>query len=290
MKSARDRLPSPSPPVEAHRHAAFLESPVARPLRILAEYLEPLSRLEQARVEDTVVFFGSSRIISPERARQELTQLQRSRARGKGEAQLRRAMKKKVELSHYYAEARELAGLLTAWAMKFGPNPHRFVVCSGGGPGIMEAANRGAQDAGGVSVGLNITLPTEQPANPYITDELHFLFHYFFMRKLWFAQIAKALIVFPGGFGTLDELGEMLTLTQTQKLDRRIPILIYGTRYWKTVLRLDSLLRWGMISPGDSQSVWFADTPRQAFRIIRRELERHHLHRPGLSAMLPGGS
>lgn len=289
MNPERERLPAPSPPVEAYRNHRFLESPVARPLRILAEYLEPLARLEQECVEDTIVFFGSAHIVSPERAQQELLELKRSGPRGKAAGALRRATQRKVELARYYAEARELARLLTTWAMTFGANPHRFVICSGGGPGIMEAANRGAQDAGGKSIGLNISLPSEQTPNSYIPDELSFLFHYFFMRKLWFAQMAKALVIFPGGFGTLDELAEMLTLMQTKKLDRWIPILMYGTRYWKPILRFDLMLRWGTISEEDIRLVRFADTPREAFRIIRRELERHHLRTPGLSAMLPGG-
>ncbi len=188
-----------------------------------------------------------------------------------------RNAKSALEMSRYYEEARELAHRITTWAMSLGPKPRRFVICSGGGPGIMEAANRGAYEAGGKSVGLSIELPHEQFANPYISPELSFNFHYFFMRKLWFAQIAKALIVFPGGFGTMDELWEMMTLSQTGKMTKNTQILIYGRQYWHQVLNLKSMVRWGMISQADFDNIQYADTVDEAFDKVRIGLEKYHM-------------
>ena len=194
----------------SYKDEAFLDSEDARPLRILAEYLDPLSTFRREHIQETIVFFGSAR-LAPD-----------------------------GPLGRYYEEARELARLVTAWSKGLASRRHRYIVCSGGGGGIMEAANRGASEAGGITVGLNIGLPHEQRPNPYITRGLCFEFHYFFMRKLWFAHLARALVVFPGGFGTLDELAEMLTLEQTRKLERRTPILLYGTSYWKEIVNFDA--------------------------------------------------
>src|SRR5215469_6223235 len=205
----------------AYLDESFLTSEEARPLRILAEYLEPLERFRSLRVRDTIVFFGSAR-ITPD-----------------------------GPLGRYYEEARELARLITIWSKGLPSHEHRYVVCSGGGGGIMEAANRGASEAGGRTVGLNISLPHEQRPNRYITRELSFEFHYFFMRKLWFAHLARAMVAFPGGFGTLDELTEMLTLSQTRKLERKITILLYGSSYWREIVDFDALARHGMIDPAD---------------------------------------
>jgi uncharacterized protein (TIGR00730 family) len=188
-----------------------------------------------------------------------------------------RSAKSALEMSRYYEEARALSHKITTWAMSLGPRPRRFVICSGGGPGIMEAANRGAYEAGGKSIGLSIELPHEQFANPYISPELSFNFHYFFMRKLWFAQIAKALIVFPGGFGTMDELWEMMTLLQTGKLTRTNLILIYGRKYWDDVLNLKAMVRWGTISSSEYGLLQFADTVDDAFEVIRSGLEKYHM-------------
>src|SRR3954469_21476926 len=216
----------------------FLESAEARPIRILAEYLEPCRRFKDQKIQDTVVFFGSARVDSRERAERELKTL---RARGirhadeKFEAELQRS-RKAVEWARFYEEARELARLLTAWSRTLESENHRFVVTSGGGPGIMEAANRGAREAGAKTIGLNIRLPFEQGANPYITEGLHFEFHYIFMRKFWFAYLSKALVIFPGGFGTLDELFEVLTLVQTDKLSKKIGVILYGREYWDQVI------------------------------------------------------
>ena len=180
-------------------------------------------------------------------------------------------------MSRYYEEARELSRRITSWSMTLGSQPKRFVVCSGGGPGIMEAANRGAAEAGGSSVGLSIQLPHEQRPNPYITPELNFCFHYFFMRKLWFAQMAKALIVFPGGFGTMDELWEVLTLMQTKKMSSHHLILIYGRKYWHKVIDWRHMVRTGTVSEREYKMLQFADTVDEAFERVRSQMEKHHL-------------
>jgi uncharacterized protein (TIGR00730 family) len=226
----------------AYKNPEFLDSDDARPLRILAEYLGPLSTFRRQRIRDTIVFFGSARL------------------------------REDGPLGRYYAEARELARLVTEWSKSLPPGAQRFIVCSGGGPGIMEAANRGAADARGRTIGLNIGLPHEQRPNPYFTRELSFEFHYFFMRKLWFAHLARALVVFPGGYGTLDELMEILTLAQTHKIDRKIAIVLYGSSYWKEIVNFDALVRHEMISPEDLGLFQFADDPKAAFDILRASL------------------
>ena len=229
------------PPV-AYKDAKFLESEDARPLRILAEYLQPLHNFRREGIHDTIVFFGSAR-LTPD-----------------------------GPLGRYYEEARELARLLTAWSKGLASHTHRYTVCTGGGGGIMEAANRGASEAGGRTIGLNIGLPHEQRPNPYITHGLAFEFHYFFMRKLWFAHLARALVVFPGGFGTLDELAEILTLQQTGKFDRRIPVLLYGSEYWKEIINFDALVRHGMISREDLNLFRYADDPAAALGLLKAAL------------------
>ena len=227
----------------AYEDERFVTSADARPLRILAEYLAPMQRFRHAHVHDTIVFFGSARLTES------------------------------GPLGRYYSEARELARLLTLWSQSLPSRAQRFVVCSGGGGGIMEAANRGAHDAGGRSIGLNISLPHEQRPNPYITPELSFEFHYFFMRKLWFAHLARALVVFPGGFGTLDELSEILTLAQTRKLARPIPVLLYGPEYWREIVNFEALVRHGMISREDLQLFRYVDDPAHALALLQCELE-----------------
>jgi hypothetical protein len=231
-----------SRPLLAYENPEFFDSEDARPLRILAEYLAPLRTFRRERVHDTIVFFGSARL------------------RPDG------------PLGHYYAEARKLARLVTEWSKSLPARSHRYLVCSGGGGGIMEAANRGASDANGRTIGLNIGLPYEQRPNPYVTHELSFEFHYFFMRKLWFAHLARALVVFPGGFGTLDELTEILTLQQTRKLDRRIMVLLYGSSYWKEILSFDGLVRHGMISRDDLRLFHYADDPATALGLLQAAL------------------
>ncbi len=263
----------------AYQDPKFMESLVARPLRIMAEYLDPLNRLRRANVSDTIVMFGSARIQSRDRALAHLKEVQRN-ARARRTPEWRQkvsAARSLVSMSRYYEEARELAHRLTMWSMTLGDSPRRFVVCSGGGPGIMEAANRGAAEAGGPSIGLSIQLPHEQASNPYITPNLNFLFHYFFMRKLWFAQMAKALIIFPGGFGTMDELWEMLTLMQTHKLSQHHLILIYGRKYWDKVIDWRHMVRTGTINDREFKLLQFADNVDEAFNHIRKDLEAHHL-------------
>jgi uncharacterized protein (TIGR00730 family) len=231
----------------AYRNEQFLDSPDARAVRILSEYLEPYSHFRHEKVRDTVVFFGSAR----------------SEEQGL--------------LGKFYRESRELGRLVTEWSNQLPDESRRFVVCSGGGPGIMEAANRGATEAGGKSVGLNIGLPFEQLPNPYITPELSFQFHYFFMRKFWFVYLAKAMVFFPGGFGTLDELMEVLTLVQTQKINKRIVILLYGSEFWKDVLHFEVMVRHGTISPEDLEIIQFADDPATALKLLQEGLTKYYL-------------
>lgn len=265
---------------KAYKNLSFLNSPDARTLRILSEYLEPYRRFREEKVRDTIVFFGSARILPPSPARRRYRALvQKTRTAKRVSAKMKRDLAEAeagVDLSRYYVEARELARLLTDWCRGL-DDGRRFVVCSGGGPGIMEAANRGAIDAGGPSIGLNISLPFEQYPNPYISEELNFEFHYFFMRKWWFVYLAKAMAVFPGGFGTLDELMEVLTLRQTQKTEKVIPTVIYGTDYWKEVIHFEAMAKWGTISPEDLDLFKFVDTPEEAFVYLRDALTRLYL-------------
>jgi uncharacterized protein (TIGR00730 family) len=257
----------------------FLDSEEARPLRILAEYLEPLGRFKAQNIQDTVVFFGSARIHSREHAEEALARLMPRvvGAEGADSDEVVVRGRKAVEWSRYYEEARELARLLTEWSLALASAHHRFVVTSGGGPGIMEAANRGAKEAGGKTVGLNIKLPFEQGPNRYITEGLHFEFHYFFMRKFWFAYLAKALVIFPGGFGTLDEMFEILTLMQTEKLAKQMQIILYGAEYWNRILDLEPMLEWGAIGDRDLRLLQRANTPQEAFELLKAHLTAHHL-------------
>ena len=263
----------------AYLDAEFLESAEARPIRILTEYLEPLRRFKAQKIQDTVVFFGSARVDSRERAERALATLS---ARGEQsatehyQAELRKT-RKAVEWARYYEDARELARLLTSWSLTLPSDNHRFVVTSGGGPGIMEAANRGAHEAGGKTIGLNIRLPFEQGANRYITPGLHFEFHYFFMRKFWFAYLAKALVIFPGGYGTLDEMFEILTLAQTKKLTSAMCVILYGREYWEQILELEPMMEWGAINAKDLDLLHWVDSPGEAFERLRTHLMTHHL-------------
>ncbi len=246
---------------------------------MLAEYFEPLHRFKEQNIQDTVVFFGSARVHSREFAEQAVARLTRRFGESvspEDERTLARS-RKALEWSRYYEEARTLAYELTKWSATLNFPHHRFVVCSGGGPGIMEAANRGAKEAGGKSIGLNIQLPFEQGANRYVTEGLGFEFHYFFMRKFWFAYLAKALVIFPGGFGTLDELFELLTLVQTRKLAKEIGVVLYGREYWDQVLRLEPLAEWGAIDPKDLSLMQYCDSVPEAFEYLRDHLVRYHL-------------
>ena len=233
-----DNRPVTSHPL-AYKNESFLDSDDGRPLRILSEYLQPLHAFHHERICDTIVFFGSARLAADS------------------------------PLGRYYDDARRLAGLVTTWSASLPAHAHRYVVCSGGGGGVMEAANRGAAEAGGKTIGLNIGLPHEQKPNPYISPGLSFEFHYFFMRKLWFAHLARALVVFPGGFGTLDELCEILTLVQTGKIKRKIPIVLYGSSYWNEIINFEAMARHGMISREDLGLFQFADDPDTALALLK---------------------
>jgi len=267
----------------AYENKPFLDSPDGRILRILSEYAEPLARFRRYKIQDTVVFFGSARFHSRSEAENTLELLHKpgSRLPAPPEEQARILQAETaVKMARYYEDARRLASMLTKWSMEIPSKRHRFVVTSGGGPGIMEAANRGAWEAGGVTIGLNIRLPYEQIPNRYVTPELNFDFHYFFMRKYWFAYLSKALVIFPGGFGTLDELFEILTLAQTEKLAKKILVVIYGREYWNRTLNFDSLIEAGTIAAEDRDLFRMADTPEEAFEILRRGLTKFHLQPP----------
>ncbi len=254
---------------KAYKDLDFLMSRDARPIRILAEYLEPQARFKRYGISDTVVFFGSARALPMEQADEQL-----KRAQDEGPAAAIDRAKRDKRLARYYEDARKLAFLLTKWSKELKTHERRFIVCSGGGPGIMEAANRGASEAAGVSIGLGISLPEETTANPYITRELLFEFHYFFTRKFWFVYPAKAMVVFPGGFGTMDELFELLTLIQTGKIGKSLPIVLYGREFWEGVINLDMLLDWGTISKEDLGLVRIASSPEEAFEYLEGELTR----------------
>ncbi len=257
----------------AYENQAFLTSPDGRVLRILSEYTEPLARFRREQIQDTVVFFGSARFHSRESANRNLAELEQ-----KPEASPdRKKILASVDTARYYEDARRLAYLLTQWSIQIPARRRRFVVTTGGGPGIMEAANLGAQEAGGKTIGLNINLPFEQNPNPYITPALNFEFHYFFMRKFWFAYLAKALVIFPGGFGTLDELFEILTLAQTQKLAKKILVVIYGSEYWKSLINFDAMIDAGTISASDLDLFRMVDSPEEGFEFLRDGLINYHL-------------
>jgi uncharacterized protein (TIGR00730 family) len=263
----------------AYQNEPFLNSPDGRILRLLAEYSEPLSRFRREQIHDTVVFFGSARIPSRDSAANRLSTV-RSNGANVAAAQQASDMKRAesaVDMARYYEDARKLAHMLTEWSMHIPAKRHRFVVTTGGGPGIMEAANLGAHEAGGKTIGLNINLPFEQNPNPYITPSLNFEFHYFFMRKFWFAYLAKGLVIFPGGFGTMDELFEILTLAQTEKLAKKIVVVIYGSKYWKKIVNFEAMVDAGVISPQDLELFKISDSPEESFEFLKDGLTRYHL-------------
>ena len=266
----------------AYKNEPFLSSPDGRILRILAEYQEPLSRFRREQIQDTVVFFGSARFQGGDAARNNLTTVEKNDAQipaPQHENSLKRA-RAAVDMARYYEDARRLAFLLTEWSIQIPARRRRFVVTTGGGPGIMEAANLGAHEAGGKSIGLNINLPFEQNPNSYITPALNFEFHYFFMRKFWFAYLAKALVIFPGGFGTIDELFEILTLAQTDKLAKKILVVIYGSEYWHRIMNFQAFVDAGTVAPEDLNLFKFVDSPEDAFTFLRDGLTEYHLGGP----------
>ena len=265
----------PKKPVKAYRNIDFLTSPDARALRILSEFLEPHSRFRRLKVRDTIVFFGSSRADSEKAVKAEVRAFEaragKGRSRSKKAKAEREQLDMRLKLARYYEEAAALAKLLTRWARTLDEG-NRFTIISGGGPGIMEAANLGAARGGGKSIGMNISIPTEQDPNPYISEGYNFEFHYFFMRKLWFVFLARAMVIFPGGFGTMDELMEVLTLRQTEKVTKKLPIVLYGSEYWDEVLDFDALVRWGTIVPEDLELFHRSDDPEEAFNHLKQQL------------------
>jgi uncharacterized protein (TIGR00730 family) len=266
------------PATLAYQNEPFISSPDGRILRILSEYVEPLSRFRREQIQDTVVFFGSARFRSQEAAKKNLAELEKHTHLPEEEfkAQMKRGTAA-VKTARYYEDARRLAFMLTEWSSHIPARRRRFVVTTGGGPGIMEAANLGAKEAGGKTIGLNINLPFEQMPNPYITPSLNFEFHYFFMRKFWFAYLAKALVIFPGGFGTLDELFEILTLAQTEKLAKKILVVIYGSEYWNRLINFQTMIDAGTISANDVELFKMVDSPEEGYEFLRDGLTRYHL-------------
>jgi uncharacterized protein (TIGR00730 family) len=262
----------------AYQNQPFLNSPDGRILRIMSEYVEPLARFRREQIQDTVVFFGSARFHNLETARKNLAELERAVHLSDEQMQVeRKRALAAVDTARYYEDARRLAFMLTEWSSQIPARRRRFVVTTGGGPGIMEAANLGAHQAGGKTVGLNINLPFEQTPNPYITSSLNFEFHYFFMRKFWFAYLAKALVIFPGGFGTFDELFEILTLAQTEKLAKKILVVIYGSEYWKNLINFQTMIDAGTISERDVELFKIVDSPEEGFEFLRDGLTNYHL-------------
>jgi uncharacterized protein (TIGR00730 family) len=256
----------------AYENPQFLNSPDGRILRIMSEYTEPLARFRREQIQDTVVFFGSARFLSSEDASQVLNQLPSG-----ADESARKAAQANIDMARYYEDARRMAYLLSQWAAHIPARRKRFVVTTGGGPGIMEAANRGAREAGSKTIGLNIRLPFEQYPNAYITPSLNFDFHYFFMRKFWFAYLAKALVIFPGGFGTMDELFEILTLAQTQKLAKKILVVIYGRQYWDRLINFQAMIDAGAISASDLDLFRMVDSPEEGFEFLKDGLTKYHL-------------
>lgn len=270
-------------PLKAYKNLDFLTGPQGRIVRVLSEFLEPAARFEKYQVNHTIVFFGSARTLPPEESEKKLKELEDRVSRLKSPApavlqELERA-KTQRSMSRYYEDAVRLSEKLTRWSLGIREKRKRFVICSGGGGGIMEAANRGARKAGGTSIGLNISLPMEQAPNRYQNRDLSFEFHYFFIRKFWFVYLAKALVAFPGGFGTLDELFELLTLVQTRKTRKHMPIVVYGTEYWKRVLNLEALVEAGSIHPEDLQIFRHFDDVDEAFEYLKEELTTHYVQR-----------
>src|SRR5947209_64725 len=274
MSKTKEPMSNPPPKIApmAYENPEFLNSPDGRVLRIMSEYVEPLARFRREQIQDTVVFFGSARFPNLEHAQKTMSDLASSEDRDK-----RKLAQAGLDMARYYEDSRRMAFLLSEWASHIPARRRRFVVTTGGGPGIMEAANRGAREAGAKTIGLNIRLPFEQYPNPYITPSLNFEFHYFFMRKFWFAYLAKALVIFPGGFGTLDELFEILTLAQTEKLAKKILVVIYGREYWDRLINFQTMVDAAAISPKDLELFKIVDTPEEGFEFLREGLIKYHL-------------
>ena len=263
-------------PKKAYENDNFLNSADGRVLRMLAEYLHPKSKFRKHKIMDTIVFFGSARLKSKRDALADFRKINKMNPKSTGFAQKLRYSQLMVDMSRYYEDAVELSRRLTEWSLNLDTTANRFIVCTGGGPGIMEAANKGAKKAGGYSVGLNISIPFEQFVNRYVTPDLSFEFHYFFMRKFWFAYLSKALIIFPGGFGTMDECFEVLTLVQTEKIKKKLLMVIYDEKYWKSIINFDVLVEKGMISESDLKLLNFCSSIDEVFDKVVKHLEKHY--------------
>jgi uncharacterized protein (TIGR00730 family) len=274
-------------PVKSYQNQDFLASTEARVIRILAEYLEPQLRFKKHKIVDTIVFFGSARLKSRKEALAELNKYKSMDPKKAGFAKGLREAQNAFQMSKYYEDAVDLSKKLTSWSMNLETEANRFIICTGGGPGIMEAANKGAKLAGGYSIGLNISIPFEQFVNKYVTKDLQFEFHYFFMRKFWFAYLSKALIVFPGGFGTMDELFEILTLVQTEKIRKKLCLVIYDEKYWRKIINFDALIECGVISKEDMNLFYFCEDVDSAYKIITNHLEKHFIKGKDLSVAEP---
>ena len=273
---------------KAYEDEEFLNSSDARILRILAEFLEPQGKFKKHNVADTIVFFGSARLLPRDQAVKALNKFNTlDPKKVKGFAEKLRAAQHAVLMSHYYEDAVKLSKRLTEWSLAFNSTSNRFIICTGGGPGIMEAANKGAKLAGGLSIGLNISIPFEQFVNKYVSPDLSFEFHYFFMRKFWFAYLAKALIVFPGGFGTMDEFFEIMTLVQTGKIKKKLLMVVYDEKYWKSIINLENLHNHGMINKEDLNLFSFCNTVDEAYNLITKHFEDNYLNDKVLKVIEP---
>lgn len=274
--------------LKAYENLDFLNSAEARIVRMLAEFIEPQAKFRKHKVIDTIVFFGSARLLPKDQAQKVLNKFKTADPKKiKNFAELLRAAQHSLEMSKYYEDAVELSRRLTEWSMGLETYTNRFIICTGGGPGIMEAANKGAKIANGLSIGLNISIPFEQFVNKYVTQDLSFEFHYFFMRKFWFAYLAKALIVFPGGFGTLDEFMEIMTLIQTGKIKKKLLVVVYDEKYWRSVINFENLEKHGMISKGDLKLFSFCNSVDDAFNLIKCHFEEHYLNEKELAISEP---
>ena len=264
-------------PVKAYQDVEFLNSSDGRSIRMLTEYLQPKSKFKKFKIMDTIVFFGSARFKSKRDALKEYNSIKSTNPKQtENFARKLREAQFSLDMSRYYEDAVELSKRLTEWSMNLETTANRFIICTGGGPGIMEAANKGARKAGGYSIGLNISIPFEQFVNHYVTPDLSFEFHYFFMRKFWFAYLSKALVIFPGGFGTMDELFEILTLVQTEKIRKKLAVIIYDKKYWNKVLNFDALVEYGVISKSDLSLFSMCDTIDEAYDSIIRHLKKYY--------------